>query len=79
MTSVSRSDMRRRAGLTQLQLARLAGSSAPQICVWERGERALPSETVTRIALVLFDRLKGAPIFDSPDDLARALGHGNGQ
>lgn len=73
MTSMSRSDVRKRAGLTQHQLARLVGSSAPQICVWERGERALPNETVTRIALVLFDRLNGAPTFDGPEDLARAL------
>ena len=79
MTSVSRSDIRRRAGLTQHQLARLVGSSAPQICVWERSERDLPLEALTRIALVLFDRLKGLPTFDAPDDLARALGHNNGR
>jgi transcriptional regulator with XRE-family HTH domain len=79
MTSVSRSDIRRRAGLTQHQLARLVGSSAPQICVWERGERVLPSETFTRIVSVLFDRLNGVPTFDGPDDLARALGHSNGR
>ena len=72
MTFTSRSDIRRRAGLTQIQLARLVGSSAPQICVWEQGEREWPAETVARIAAVLFERLKG-PAFDSPDDLARAL------
>ena len=75
VTSVSRSDIRRRAGLTQNQLARLVGSSAPQICLWERGDRDLPSEVVARIAQILCARLTAEPKFDTPADLARALEH----
>jgi len=73
VNSLSRSEIRRRAGLTQLQLANLAGSSAPQICMWERGDGRLPAETILRIAAVLFEHLKEAPNFDNPEDLAQEL------
>lgn len=77
MSAISRSDIRRRAGMTQIQLARLVGSSAAQICVWERGDRDLPSEVVVRIAQILYARLARAPKFETPAELARTLEQGN--
>ena len=74
--TTSRSELRKRAGLTQLQLARLTGSSAPQICVWERGDRDLPPKIVSRIARVLYDQLTGIPQFQNLDELTRVLEHG---
>jgi transcriptional regulator with XRE-family HTH domain len=73
VSAISRSDIRRRAGLTQIQLARLVGSSAPQICVWERGERDFPADTVASIAAVLYEQLRDAPVFENAEELARFL------
>jgi transcriptional regulator with XRE-family HTH domain len=73
VTAISRSEIRRRAGLTQIQLARLVGSSAAQICVWERGERDLQADTVARIAVILYEKLENSPAFEDVEELARAL------
>lgn len=45
--------LRRRAGLTQVQLANLTGISAPRICLWERGEIQLKPEQLERIQRVI--------------------------
>jgi DNA-binding transcriptional regulator YiaG len=73
VSPISRSEIRRRAGLTQIQLARLVGSSAAQICVWERGERDLQADTVAQIAVVLYEQLQNLPVFECVEELARAL------
>jgi transcriptional regulator with XRE-family HTH domain len=52
-----RAMLRRRAGLTQAELAYLAGVHAPQICLWERGQIELKEEQVERIAAVLRGRI----------------------
>ena len=76
MSTSSRSEFRKRAGLTQLELARLTGSSAPQICIWEQGNGDLAPDLVSRIAHVLFERLKGIPQFQDPEELTRVLENG---
>jgi DNA-binding XRE family transcriptional regulator len=48
-----RAKLRRRAALTQAELASLTGIHAPQICLWERGQIELKEEQVERIAAVL--------------------------
>jgi transcriptional regulator with XRE-family HTH domain len=54
----TRAMLRRRAGLTQLQLARLSGISASQICLWERGEISLLHSDVARIARAIDHQLR---------------------
>ena len=59
--------------LTQLQLARKAGISAPRLCQWERGEIELEPDQVVRIAEVLHKHLCSAPVFECATELAKAL------
>ena len=40
---------RRRAGLTQRELARRAGTSAAAVCLYERGDRVPQVDTLTRL------------------------------
>jgi DNA-binding transcriptional regulator YiaG len=68
-----RAKLRRRAALTQAQLARLTGIPAPYICFWERGEKELKPEQVERIATVLNEHLGKTPYFDGPAELTRVL------
>ncbi len=65
--------LRRKACLTQLQLARKAGISAPRLCQWERGEIELHPDQIARIAEVLYGYLKSPQIFDGAMALARTL------
>jgi len=51
----------------------MVGSSAPQICTWERGDKEFPPDLVAQIARVLFNKLIGLPAFNDSDELARAL------
>jgi transcriptional regulator with XRE-family HTH domain len=68
-----RATFRRRACLTQLQLARKVGITAPRLCLWERGEIELSPEQVDKIAAVLHGCLSKAPAFVSTEDLACAI------
>lgn len=72
-TMSHRALLRRRACLTQLQLARKAGISAPRLCLWECGEIELSHEQVERIAKVLLEQLGWLPAFKEVNDLALAL------
>jgi len=65
--------LRRRAGLTQIQLARKTAISAPRICLWERGELELRAEQVERIARVLNEHLLKVPVFNDARELAMVL------
>ena len=65
--------LRRRAGLTQVQLARKTGISAPQICLWENRHLELRTEQVERIAIAIVEELNRAPAISTPDDLVRVL------
>jgi transcriptional regulator with XRE-family HTH domain len=68
-----RSGLRRRAGLTQLRLSRLAKVSPPRISLWENGEIELRPEELERIATVLYARLRAIPSFAQSQDLLTAL------
>ncbi len=68
-----RSFLRRKACLTQIQLARKTRISAPRICLWEHGEIELSTEQVNKIAKVLHERLARPPVFSGVSELAHAL------
>lgn len=65
--------LRRRACLTQIQLARKVGISAPRLCLWERGEIELRPEQIVRIAEVLYRYLSTPQVFSGAMALASAL------
>lgn len=46
-------EARKRAGLTQSQLAGLIGCSRTAITRWERGERWITADTISRLATAL--------------------------
>jgi transcriptional regulator with XRE-family HTH domain len=70
---VERAQLRRRTGMTQKQLARAVGVSAPQLCLWERGEVSLDDRTVARIADVIHETLSETPWFADTNELVQAL------
>jgi transcriptional regulator with XRE-family HTH domain len=74
-----RSFLRRKACLTQIQLARKTGISAPRICMWERGEIELNPAQVGTIAKVLHERLAKPPVFSDVAELLRALAPATGR
>lgn len=65
--------LRKRAALTQQQLANLTGIAAPRICLWERGEIELRPEQIERIAAVLRGRLAETPVFENVQELHQSL------
>ena len=52
-----RAMLRRRAGLTQAELAHRTGIHASRICLWERGHFELRPEQVERIQRVISGEL----------------------
>jgi transcriptional regulator with XRE-family HTH domain len=68
-----RATLRRRAGLTQVQLSRKTAISAPRLCLWERGEVELSPEQVGKTAAVLHDCLSRTPAFSGTEELARLI------
>jgi transcriptional regulator with XRE-family HTH domain len=73
----ARSAIRRRAGLTQLQLSRLTKISPPRISLWDNGEVELRSEELQRIAEVLAEHLSAVPIVTEKQALLEALTAGS--
>ena len=73
MKNCLRSNLRRRAGLTQLRLSKLTKVSSPRISLWENGEIELRTEELERIARVLHTFLHEAPSFEQPQDLIEVL------
>ena len=68
-----RSSLRRRAGLTQVQLARRANISASQICLWERGDLELSTLDVEHIARVIEAELAKFPAPSSAAQIVSVL------
>jgi transcriptional regulator with XRE-family HTH domain len=62
MKTGERSGLRRRAGLTQLQLSKLAKISPPRISLWESAQIELRPEELERIATILTKRLSATPV-----------------
>jgi len=54
-------DARRRAGLTQAELARLAGTSQATISAYEHGRKSPSVETLARLLAATGTRLTAAP------------------
>jgi transcriptional regulator with XRE-family HTH domain len=65
--------LRKRAALTQVELSRIVGISAPRLCLWERGQVELRPEQVERIARALNEQLGKTPYFDGAGELAKVL------
>jgi len=61
MQKITRAELRRRAGLTQVRLARLTGINATQICLWERGDIDLLDSDVKKIARAIESELAKFP------------------
>lgn len=73
MNLADRAHIRRRAALTQAELAHIVGKSPAAVCLWEKGLLVLSDETVARIAQALFVRLDQVPLFENAKELAQRL------
>lgn len=73
MRNTERARLRRRAGLTQHQLARLARKSVAAISLWETGQVELPIADVERIARVIEDEIAKGPQISSAQDIISVL------
>lgn len=73
MNLADRAHIRRRAALTQAELAHFIGKSPAAVCLWERGLLVFSDETVARIAQVLCERLDQVPRFENAKELAQRL------
>jgi len=68
-----RAHIRKRAGLTQVKLARITGISQARISAWETENVDLTPGDVAKVARAIREHLDCAPQFENVDDLARAL------
>ena len=68
-----RAQIRKRAGLTQMTLAKLVGISQTRLSCWENHEGELSQEEVARVANVLHKRVIKPLCFNGASELARAL------
>ena len=68
-----RARIRKRAGLTQMKLARLTGISQARISAWEADDAELNREGVARIANAIRKHLECAPQFETVSDIIEAL------
>jgi transcriptional regulator with XRE-family HTH domain len=70
---IERAKLRKRAGLTQIELSQRVGISASRLCLWERGQVELSPERVRKIAAVLKEHLGKATCFDDVGELVSVL------
>jgi len=73
MVKSERALIRKRAGLTQLTLARLTDMSQSRISSWENGDRELAIYEVEKIAKVIREHLEDGPQYGCLGDLVQAL------
>jgi transcriptional regulator with XRE-family HTH domain len=73
MRNQERARLRRRAGLTQHQLAKLIGKSVAAISLWETGQVQLPIDDVERIARVIEDEIAKGPQISNTRQIAEVL------
>jgi transcriptional regulator with XRE-family HTH domain len=73
MSSIDRAQIRKRAGLSQIRLAKLTGISQTRLSFWENYERELSPEEVRHVANVLHKRLTTPESFKGAIELAQAL------
>ena len=74
MQKNNRAQIRKRAGLTQMKLAKLTGIPQASISSWEIGDIELKPESIALIAKVIRKQLDRAPQFNGVEDLVRAAG-----
>jgi transcriptional regulator with XRE-family HTH domain len=68
-----RARIRKRAGLTQIQLGRKVGKSAGTICLWERGEIELAPADVEKIARAIESEITKQPPVSSAAEIVGML------
>jgi transcriptional regulator with XRE-family HTH domain len=68
-----RAQIRKRAGLTQIKLAKLTGISQTRLCFWENEELELSYGDVERIAQILKENLVRLHVFRVPQKLCAPL------
>jgi transcriptional regulator with XRE-family HTH domain len=73
MPPSKRAQIRKRAGLTQVRLAKLTGISQTRLSGWENHETELSAEKVERIARALHSHLTKALPLGEATELARTL------
>ena len=73
MRNTERARLRKRAGLTQHQLARLAEKSVAAISLWETGQVEFPIDDVERIARVIEGEMAKGPQVSSAKQIAGML------
>ena len=78
MKSSVRTQIRKRSGLTQIRLAKLAGISQARLSSWENHEIELSYADIMNVARVLDKYLRQPMSFDGTEELARALVQCNG-
>jgi transcriptional regulator with XRE-family HTH domain len=72
--TIGRSALRKRAGLTLFELAKLIGRSAGTLSQWERMQVQLPRSDVEKIARVIGDELSRVPARDATEIVSLLLG-----
>lgn len=75
---IPRTELRRRAGLRQADLALAAGVSIPSVSRWERGLMNLNASAIERIALAISSRLREVPVFENPKEITRLIAASQG-
>lgn len=73
MNFPDRAYIRKRAALTQAELAHSIGKSPAAVCLWERRLLVFSAATVSRIAQILCERLDQVPRFENAEELAQKL------
>jgi transcriptional regulator with XRE-family HTH domain len=73
MQNKGRAGLRRRAGLTQHQLAKLVGKSVAAISLWETGQVEFPTSDVERIARALEQEIAKGPQVSNARQIAGVL------
>ena len=73
MKLTDRAQMRRRAGLTQIRLSRLADVSTFKLSLWENHEIELSAKEINRIARALAAELSKFPLISGEREIANVL------
>jgi transcriptional regulator with XRE-family HTH domain len=73
---ISRTELRKRAGLRQADLAFVADVSIPSVSRWERGLMNLNASALERIALAISSRISEMPFFEDPKEITKLIAVG---
>jgi transcriptional regulator with XRE-family HTH domain len=73
---IPRTELRRRAGLRQVDLARAARVAISSVSRWERGAMNLNAAALERIALAISSRISEMPVFENPSEIMKLIAVG---